>query len=135
MLTTQTLEDAFLVYFTEMENCVRHKTYWALLHVVVCLPDICSALETPTGAANPNSYKNWCNRQGYLPDTVLNGEDWYEMRSRVLHQGRTLPDSRSRLTYKNFIFGQPTADGRKDHKRQEQDAIHLDVGELAREMT
>jgi hypothetical protein len=47
MLTLADLEQAFKVHFDEMEKCEDKKCYWALLHLVVILPDICGALDLP----------------------------------------------------------------------------------------
>jgi hypothetical protein len=52
-----------------------------LLHVVVSLRDICGALESNNGVATVARYKEWCRR--YSP------QDYWEIRNRVLHQGRT----------------------------------------------
>jgi hypothetical protein len=53
--TPEELEKAFAVYFDEIERCRRAGAYWALLHVVVALPDICAALESENGWPHPRS--------------------------------------------------------------------------------
>src|SRR5207253_411925 len=128
MLTNQQLEEAFKVYFDEIDACIKVKTYWALLHTILCLPDICAALETVNGEATGPGYLDWAD---HLADPALNGVDWYEMRCKLLHQGRTIA---KKSKYTKFLFGQPAADGTKDHQRTVGSEIHLDVGELAREM-
>ena len=55
----------------------------------------------------------------------------YEIRCKVLHQGRARSVKRGR--YAKFAFGQPDASGRVDHVRPEGDTLHIDVGELYRE--
>jgi hypothetical protein len=45
MKTAADLEQAFSVYFTEMESCENAGCYWALLHLAVILPDVCGAFE------------------------------------------------------------------------------------------
>jgi hypothetical protein len=124
MLSKSELEAAFKVYFDEMDRCVGVKTYWALLHVVVCMPDICAALEHPRGRATGPAYEAWCNR--FLKDNLLSGEDWYGMRCKVLHDGRT-----TLQRGKRFVFGQPDANGVKDHRREDGNDVYLDVGDLA----
>jgi hypothetical protein len=56
MLQQGTLTFAFKTYWDEMETCLRAKAYWSLLHVIVCLPDLCSALEAKNGQATQKLY-------------------------------------------------------------------------------
>jgi hypothetical protein len=85
MPTLEELEKAFSVYFDEIERCRKTECYWALLHVVVALPDICAALESDDGRTSGAKYVSWCNR---FPATeIMNGDDWWEVRCLVLHQG------------------------------------------------
>ena len=104
MPTRPILEQTFKVYFDEMTRCVDGKCYWALLHIVLVLPDICAAMETDNGDTSPSKYQNWCKR--YLADKLIKPGDWYRMRCVILHQGRTL-DNKSQ--YSAFSFGQPSA--------------------------
>jgi hypothetical protein len=129
MLTKAKLRDAFDLYFNEMAECATARTYWSLLHIVVCVPDICGALGSEDGEATGKKFIDWCNR--FLADEMLSGVDWYQMRCKVLHQGRTTPD---KSPYDNFVFGQPASDGTSDHRRVDGAAIHLDVGKLAEEV-
>jgi len=130
MTTVETrLESAFAPYFAEIEACRRASTYWALLHVVVALPDICSALESDDGQAEGGRYVRWC--RSYLPMTGLTGaHEYWTIRCVVLHQGRTVT---RRARYR---FTQPNASGQRFHRRQADDGVTvLDVDELATEMT
>jgi hypothetical protein len=55
------------------------------------------------------------------------------MRCKVLHQGRA---KTNRCRYGAFAFGQPAESGAVDHMREDaHHKLHLDVGELATEMT
>lgn len=87
MLNRQWLEQTFKVYFDEMQRCVKGKCYWALLHLVLVLPDVCAAMESVNGESDDGRYRNWCKR--YLSDEMINPDDWYRMRCVILHQGRT----------------------------------------------
>src|SRR6185312_13789342 len=58
-LTTADFEAAFRVYLDEMERCDKAGCYWALLHLVVVIPDICGALETPGGEATKAACVDW----------------------------------------------------------------------------
>src|SRR5205085_9391094 len=113
----------------DMERCRVVRAYWCLLHVVVCLPDICAALQSPNGENKKPKYIAWCDQ--YLKDAFLSSAERYYMRCKVLHQGYASTDPPSRYT--GFAFGQPSDSGVIDHKRAENDILHLDVGEFARE--
>ena len=130
MLQAGDLNRAFETYWNEMHQCRTAKAYWALLHVTVCIPDICAALESQNGEATPASYKAWCGQ--YLIDPLLSASERYRIRCKILHQGRATTDQPSRYTA--FAFGQPSETGEVDHKRVIETVLHLDVGELAREM-
>jgi hypothetical protein len=126
------LAGAFQVYFAEMARCEFARCYWALLHVMVCLPDICAALEADDGETNGGRYVDWCNRR-LTPDALLTGADRWEMRCRLLHQGRGRV---RRGQYKRFSFGQPNANNDTDHRRVDVGTrtLFLDVGLFAGEL-
>ena len=133
MPTQSELENAFQVYFDEIQRCIDCKCYWALLHLVTVLPDICGAIESDDGEASGPHYKDWCSR--YLADTMMSSEDWYGIRCVVLHQGRTLAN---RGQYAAYSFSQPNARGSVVHRNVTDNGnarqLHLDVVELAREV-
>jgi hypothetical protein len=131
MLKAGMLVSAFDTYWSDMDRCGRAGAYWSLLHVTVCLPDICAALESNSGEATGPQYIAWCDR--YLVDTLLSGAERYRMRCKVLHQGRATTDQPGGR-YVGFSFGQPSATGEVDHRRVDGDALNLDVGMLADEM-
>lgn len=131
MLAPGTLHAAFTTYWSDMDRCRNAGAYWALLHVTVCLPDICAALESADGETTGSRYVAWCER--YLPDPLLSGAERYRMRCKVLHQGRATTDQPA-CRYVGFSFGQPAATGEVDHRRVDGLALNLDVGLLADEM-
>jgi hypothetical protein len=51
------LDRAFALYFSEMERCVSAGCYFALLHVILALPDVCAALETPDARTDGDRYR------------------------------------------------------------------------------
>lgn len=130
MLNSQFVAAAFQPYWEDMQKCRDSKAYWALLHVTVCIPDICAALESADGVTKDRKpYIAWC--ENYLSNPAISGKERYFMRCRVLHQGRTETDGKGR--YRSFAFRQPSEEGAIDHLRVAGDTLHLDVGELARE--
>jgi hypothetical protein len=123
------LEQQFSTYWDEMAKCQKAGAYWALLHVTVCLPDICAALESADGESKGWKYKAWCDR--FAADPLLTSEERWHMRNRLLHQGRAKSTGGR---YSGYSFSSPAATGRVDHRRVDGTVLHLDVGELAKEM-
>ncbi len=125
------LQQRFKTYFDDMQKCLSSGAYWSLLHVVVCLPDICAALASSDGRSEGQRYIKWCDR--FTHDPALTGAERWVLRCKVLHQGRAATGKSGRYTA--FAFGKPAETGEIDHKRVQATTLHLDVGELAREAT
>ena len=73
MLQPGMLEAAFQTYWKDMDRCCQAKAYWSLLHVTVCLPDICAALQSPDGKTdgkNRQLYISWCDTNLPNPDLL-----------------------------------------------------------------
>jgi hypothetical protein len=130
VLQTGMLGATFCTYWDDMDKCRSAKAYWSLLHVTACLPDICAALQSKNGETNRNKYISWYDQ--FLQDPMLSGAEMYRMRCKVLHEGRAKTGQPGR--YSNFSFGQPSDTGVVDHKRKANGVLHVDVGELAREI-
>jgi hypothetical protein len=126
---TAELQNAFALYFAEIDRCLNAKCYWSLVHLLIVLPAICAATETQSGEAG--DYTNWCRR--YFPkDPKFTDQDRYGIRVALVHQGRTTVDHRGQ--YGSYTFVGPTepsvhltvrnfgADGKN---------LTIDVGQLA----
>ena len=91
MRTIEQLRNDFALYIEEIERCEKAKCYWALLHVLLVLPDVCASLETDPASTTPNvgdRYVDWC--AAYLPGgPAVSGADRYQMRNALLHSGST----------------------------------------------
>ncbi|MFN0007018.1 MAG: hypothetical protein ACKVXR_03845 [Planctomycetota bacterium] len=122
MTSSGQLHTAFKVYFDDMDNCRKAGAWWCLLHVVLCLPDICAALESADGETKGKRYKAWCDK--YVNEPWLTGNELYQIRCRVLHQGRAKADRMGR--YDRFAFGHPSSHF-TDHFRLEAGCLHVDV--------
>lgn len=125
MLTAGQLNRAFGIYWDEMNQCRSPgaRTYWALLHVTVCLPDICAALQDASGETTGQRYRDWCDK--YLQNPKISSEKRYQMRCKVLHQGRAT----------GFAFTQPAATGEVYHEQLDPNGTFVvDVGLLANEV-
>jgi hypothetical protein len=108
MMTADTLKRAFSTYFAEMDACKAAGCYLALLHLVVVLPNVCAALESPNGEAHGNDYMRWCGN--YLRGAHLSPVERWEMRSALLHQGTALTDPRTHGRYASYSFMPPSGD-------------------------
>lgn len=111
------LSQAFTTYFEEIERCIAAKCYWSLIHLLVVLPAVCAALETPSGEAGQNEYRNWCRRY-FARDPKFTAADRYAMRVALVHQGRTTVDDAGQ--YRSYSFVPPTGQN-----------VHLTVRELS----
>jgi hypothetical protein len=123
------LEQGFEIYLGEMARCATAKCYWALLHLVIIMPDICVALESIRGKAKSEHYMGWCHR--YLASPCLSSKEWYEICYLILHQGRT---KRLKGRYAGYSFQQPESYSTAIHRHLVGGILHLDVHELTREM-
>ncbi len=132
-MTKGELRYRFSIYAEEVGRCKKSGCYWSLLHLLMSLPDICSALEVEDRADKDKNiaerYKNWCWK--YLATAEFDGMDWWDARNTVLHQGLTHPRDSAR--YHGFIFSPPGGPG---HKLVDPatNKLRLDVWSLANEM-
>jgi len=127
------LTHAFTTYFEEIDRCLAAKCYWSLLHLLIVLPAVCAALETPSGEAGQNDYTNWCRRY-FDRDPRFTPSDRYAIRVALLHQGRTTVNEAGQ--YRSYSFVPPTGQDihltirvfGADHKN-----LTIDVSRLANE--
>lgn len=130
MISVSELDAVFAAYWNDMERCRSAGACWSLLHVVVCIPDICAALQSDNGETSGPKYICWCDQ--YAHHATLSGQERYWMRCKVLHQGRASTGNPGRYT--GFAFTQPAPDGQIDHLRLEGTTLVVDVGQLANEV-
>lgn len=130
MISVSQLDSVFATYWEDMDRCRSAGAYWSLLHVAVCIPDICAALQSDDGETSGTKYIGWCDQ--YAHHASLSGQERYWMRCKVLHQGRASTGKRGRYT--GFAFTQPAPDGQIDHLRLEGTTLVVDVGQLANEL-
>jgi hypothetical protein len=138
-VTPGELQTAFDVYFREMQRCEDQKCYWALLHLLLVIPDICGALENPAEASG-DRYIRWC-RENMPPSAAVEPGDRYQMRNAVLHQGTTLADNTrtgnasKKSRYRCFSFLDPVSFSAPIHQTVNDigDILNIDVVQLAHE--
>jgi len=136
MSSVEELERAFSLYFLELERCIRANCWWAALHLLVVLPDVCAALETREGRSTGVLYRNWCAR--YLTNLPVSGDEFYELRCCVLHQGR-LRVKRSKyssysLLYSDYLNEREHSLQRSKSEAVAKDDLMLDLPILAEEL-
>lgn len=112
MRTIEQLRMDFTLYFNEIERCETAKCYWALLHVLLALPDICTSMETDPKILKKgvgDRYVEWCS--AYLPkNPVISAADRYQMRNALLHSGSTTAQNlykKHHTCYTHFSFLDP----------------------------
>ena len=97
--TPDDLERAFSLYFEEMQKCAAVGLYFALLHIIVALPDVCAALEEPD-ARPSDRYESWVGR--YRRQELFSPAEFWDLRCKLLHQGQAVGKERGR--YRTFSF-------------------------------
>lgn len=111
MRTIEQLRDDFGVYIGEIQRCESAKCYWALLHLLLALPDVCASLEADpeSDSKGGDRYVDWCNT--FLPvSPAVSGADRYQMRNALLHSGSTTVKNlrkTHRSSYTHFSFVDP----------------------------
>ena len=131
MQTTDDLRQRFELYFDEMERCKQSSTYWALLHLLVALPDICAALENPTERAGTR-YIRWC-RQCFDSNSTPEPDVRWDIRNALLHQGTTLLKSSSKIKSVSFVEPGATAVEIHQHVSPDGENLTLNIEQLAGE--
>ncbi len=134
--TVQQLRNDFALYIGEIERCENAKCYWALLHVLLALPDVCASLEADPASANPkvgDRYVDWCTT--YLPASpVVSGADRYQMRNSLLHSGSTTAQNLGKTHqtgYTHFSFVDPDTFDVSVHDTMNQNRTILNVHVVA----
>lgn len=132
-LDVEFLKARLRLYEDEIDKCKQQGTYWALLHLIVCLPDICAALESANGEASPARYEAWC-KANELPNVMLTTAERYEMRCKLLHQGYPSPDPRKAgRRWHGYAFVPPGVNN-ETCVQVGQNQLQVDVAKLADEV-
>lgn len=93
----------------QIEKGLESNLYHLTLFVALCVPDICSALESDDGLTTGLKYRNWIEE--YLvkarPEKYgdrLSAEHIWQFRCSLLHQGTT---KHKKTEYKRILFFEP----------------------------
>jgi hypothetical protein len=133
MRTVEQLRSDFVLYTGEMQRCEEAKCYWALLYLLLAIPDVCASLESDPDAEVGDRYVGWCQR--YLPPTsTVSGADRFQMRNALLHAGSTTPVNKGKkhhTSYSHFSYVDPETIGETIHFSVDPGANVLNVHVLA----
>jgi hypothetical protein len=129
MRTIEQLRGDFALYINEIDRCLETKCHWALLHVLLALPDVCAGLEASPGAEVGDRYVDWCSR--HLPvSSTVSGADRYQMRNSLLHAGSTTAQNLGRkhhTGYTHFSYIDPDGFDVSVHNTTSPDGAILNV--------
>ena len=102
------IENVFSIYLNEIDRCEQAKCYWALLHLLLTIPDVCGALEKPKYEV-VDRYVKWCEEN--MPHTTnIKASDRYQMRNSLLHTGSSTVHNRGNKyasKYSHFSYVDP----------------------------
>jgi hypothetical protein len=133
MRTIQQLRGDFALYVEEMERCEAMKCYWALLHILLSIPDVCASLEASQGSEVGDRYVAWCTK--HLPQNpVVSGADRYQMRNALLHAGSTTSQNfgkKHQTEYRHFSYVDPQGFDVSVHDTTSPDGTILNVHVLS----
>lgn len=108
----------------DIEKALAAGCYYVAVHMVLALPDICAALESPNGETSGRQYRSWYD--GHLAPLypMITATDCYSLRCGVLHQGRM---GHPKMQYARIVFTIPTQGNIILHKNIIDDALNIDV--------
>ena len=133
MRTIEQLRNDFALYIGEIERCQQAKCHWALLHILLALPDVCASLESDPANSRSRSvgdrYVDWCT--SHLPKSpAVSGADRYQMRNALLHAGSTTAQNLGKTHhtgYAYFSYVDPETFGLSVHNTTDQSPTVLNI--------
>ena len=118
-------------FLGQINAAVGAGLFYVALHSALALPDICAALESPSGTTSGERYADWFDRfvankytVGPNKEPSLTGDQCYQFRCALLHQGRLQPDRAQ--GYSRMFFLEPNG-GLIMHNNVMGDALNIDV--------
>ncbi len=123
-------------FLDQINAAVGAGLFYVALHSALAIPDICAALESPSGTTSGERYADWFDRfvankytVGPNKEPSLTGDQCYQFRCALLHQGRLQPDRAQ--GYSRMFFLEPNG-GLIMHNNVMGDALNIDVRGLDR---
>lgn len=120
------------IILRQIDRASQAGLFYVTLFSALAVPDICGALESVDGQATGQKYQQWFDRHvGARYAGSFTGEDCYDFRCAMLHQGRTF---HPRGRYSKILFVVPTPAGNVFHNNILNDALNLDVRLFCQDM-
>jgi len=110
-------------FLSSINLSLQNNNYYAALFMTIMLPSVCNALASPTGNDTRLGFISWFN--AYVTGLSMNGNDCYNLRCALLHQGASIPHGTS--SFSRIVFTFPTPSGNTFHNNILNDALNLDI--------
>ncbi|PIP17784.1 MAG: hypothetical protein COX43_02405 [Parcubacteria group bacterium CG23_combo_of_CG06-09_8_20_14_all_35_9] len=120
-------------FLTQIKNGLDANLYLLSLFSALAIPDLCGAMSSENGEANPEKYKTWFDK--YVApkyNGFLSGNDCYFFRCSLLHQGSSQHPNN---TYKRVLFVEPSTTTNVFHNNIMNDALNIDVRIFCNDIT
>ena len=111
-------------FTNSIRSAVKNGNWFSALFLVLCMPDICSAIETPNDKVGER-YKRWFTENlanVYAP--MFSAEDCYAFRCGCLHHGL---DSHAKLVYDRIHFITPPPRGNIVHRNKFNNVLQMQI--------
>lgn len=115
----------------EIEKALNAKLYYLGLVMVLTLPDICTALESPKGETSKKQYMKWYDENVAAKYPNLTANDCYSLRCGVVHQGRC---GHPNMQYARVLFTVPNDQKSGFHNNILNGALNLDAMIFCKDM-
>ena len=115
----------------DIEKALDCGLYYIALQSTLALPDICAALESPTGDTTGRQYTAWYDTNvSSKYNIALTGSDCWRFRCSYLHRG-SIQDTRSSYNRILFVIPNPMI---TMHNNIINDALNIDINIFCRMM-
>jgi hypothetical protein len=108
----------------EIQKALDAGLHYLAVASALSLPDVCAALESPTGTTSGAQYKAWYDAWLAPLYPNITGDDIYSLRCGVVHQGRF---GHPKMQYSRVLFTIPNASRNVFHNNILDDALNLDA--------
>jgi hypothetical protein len=111
---------------SQVKIAIDNNLYYLALNTTLSLPDICSALSSPTGETTGKQYVDWYNKHALGKcSSKLDGYACYKFRCSTLHQGHTQDKN---LGFSRVLFIEPSPSNNLVlHDNILNDALNIDL--------
>ncbi len=115
----------------EVRHALEVGLHYLAVVVALTLPDICAALESPTGETSGVRYKAWYNTWLAPRYPMITDKDMWSLRNGVVHQGKF---GHQDMQYDRVLFTVPNTRHIVIHGTVINDALNLDADRFCRDV-